>query len=309
MIGTNLKVSTILVIDDAEDIHRLLRLRLRGDQVRILGARSPAEGLDQARRVEPDLILLDIELPEMDGFKVLAQLKDDPETHEIPVIFLSGSNRSEEKVRGFMLGAVDFVTKPFDIAELRARVRAALHTRHLMQMLAKRAQIDGLTGLWNRAHFDQRLREAISAARRNQEDLCLLMSDIDHFKSLNDNHGHPFGDDVLTVFADEVLAQIRENDVACRYGGEEFAVILPSTTLGPGRAVAERCRTALQTRQWPGREDLVVTTSVGVAALSQCPERTPDAFVAAADGALYAAKNAGRNRVVVHEPDALQRAG
>lgn len=290
----------VLIVDDSVDIHRLLKIRLRNEQVTIASAFNGEEGLDKAIQNPPDLILLDIDMPGLSGFDVLSKLKESPDTHDIPVVFLSGTCGSEEKVRGFDLGAVDFITKPFDMAELRARVRSTLRTRQLVLMLAQRAQIDGLTGLWNRAHLDQRLAEFISGADRSGKPISLILSDIDKFKNLNDTHGHPFGDHVLQAFAENLTEQVRECDIPCRYGGEEFSVILPECDIESAACVAERCRASLEAITWKGRDDLVVTASFGVVSLDMIEDQTPAALIAAADQALYEAKESGRNRVIIH---------
>jgi len=292
--------STILIIDDSIDIHRLLKLRLKNQEVDIISTMGGKEGLTAAQDKQPDLILLDIHMPDMNGFEVLAELKDNPATVELPVIFLSGSDDSKDIIRGFDLGAVDYVTKPFDVAELRARVRSALRTRRLMAMLAQRAQIDGLTGLWNRAHLDEQLTAFLSASDRHGHDLSLLLCDIDHFKKLNDTCGHPFGDHVLQRFAKLLMSEARESDIPCRYGGEEFAIILPNITLPDALQVAERIRSHLESMTWKEHNDLRVTASFGVTDIG-CLEGKPFApqtMIDSVDQALYKAKHNGRNQVV-----------
>lgn len=299
MSTTGPDISRVLVIDDSADIHRLLKIRLRDINVNIISAFDGHEGLQLARVELPDLILLDIDMPGMSGFDTLSSLKSDPNTVAIPVIFLSGSGTATDKVRGFDLGAVDYVTKPFDVSELRARVRSALRTQHLLRMLSQRAQLDGLTGLWNRRHLDERLAEYIASATRHGRELSLIIGDIDHFKRLNDTFGHPFGDQVLVQFARLLVNESRESDVACRYGGEEFAVMLPDTSVEDARTVAERYRRSLESRTWAVRVPLVVTASFGIACLGQLRSRNAARLIEAADAALYAAKRGGRNRVAI----------
>src|ERR1043165_2806262 len=235
----------LLAIGDSPMIHRLLKARLRSERLEIHSATTGAMGLDTANTLLPELILLDVDMPEMDGFEVLARLKSDPRTHDIPVIFLSGSCSTAAKVRALEMGAVDFVTKPFDVGELKARVRSALRIRLLIQMLAQRAQIDGLTGLWNRSYFDQRLEEEIGIAQRHNTRLSLVLCDLDEFKRINDTYGHPFGDQVLEEFA-ALMLRGRAGDAACRYGGEEFAIILPRADVHEAAAVADRYRMSLK---------------------------------------------------------------
>jgi two-component system cell cycle response regulator len=293
--------SRLLAIDDSTMIHRLLKARLKSERLEIHSASSGCQGLQSARTLMPDLILLDVDMPEMDGFEVLVKLKADPHTHDIPVIFLSGSCSTESKVRGLDLGAFDFVTKPFDVGELKARVRSALRIRSLIQMLAQRAQIDGLTGLWNRPYFDQRLEEEVTIAQRHTQNLALILCDLDNFKSINDTYGHPFGDMVLEEFA-TMLAQGRAGDAACRYGGEEFAVILPRADAAEAAAVADRYRDSLKLRRWLDAPDLIATASFGVSDLRLLSEPCASGMVRAADEALYGAKDGGRDRVLLYAP-------
>lgn len=287
----------LLAIDDSELIHKLLKIRLQHERLDLRSALSGAEGLRLAKELHPEVILLDIELGDMDGFEVLAKLKADNETKDIAVIFISGFSEPVDRVRGLDLGAVDFITKPFEVIELTARVRSSLRLQQAMRMLEVKAQIDGLTGLWNRKYFDARLEAEFAESVRHAKPLSLIMTDIDKFKSLNDGYGHPFGDAVLERFARQ-LNSGRASDVACRYGGEEFGIILPSTTLDDARDVAERFRERLAAETWPRHEDLRVTASFGVSDLTCIsPNVLPRALVEAADKALYQAKHNGRNRV------------
>ena len=288
----------MLVIDDSDLVHRLLRARLKHERIELKSAIGGEEGLRMAREIKPELILLDIELEDLDGFEVLARLKADPETHDIAVIFVSASNETMDRVRGLDLGAVDFVGKPFDVGELKARVRSALRMQRLIRMLAQRARVDGLTGLWNRAYFDQRLRDEVAAANRYGQPLSLILCDLDHFKSLNDRFGHPFGDDVLER-AGGILNEGRGSDVACRYGGEEFGLILVGTDIEKAMETARRHQEMLQGIRFTDRENVNISASFGVADLG-CIENptSPSALIEAADQALYQAKNNGRNCVV-----------
>ena len=292
----------VLAIDDSDLVHRLLRARLRHERIDLHSVHTAEEGIEAARTLEPDVILLDIDLEDLDGFEVLARLKADPRTRDLAVIFVSASAETMDRVRGLDLGAVDFIGKPFDVTELRARVRSALRTQRLLRMLSQRAQLDGLTGLWNRAYFDDRLSKEISGALRHGSNVSLVIADLDHFKRLNDTYGHPFGDEVLERAA-MVLSGGRGQDVACRYGGEEFTIILPGTTVEEAVEVADRCRTALSRVEWSDRPEVSISGSFGVADLScVAGSPTPEGLVKAADTALYRAKSEGRNRVVRADP-------
>lgn len=291
---------SVLIIDDSADIHQLVSVRLKSERVILLHAYDAKEGLKLAREENPDLILLDLDMPDTDGMTLCRQLKDDKNLADIPVIFLTGTIDTETKVQAFDLGAVDYVTKPFDAVELKARVCAALKTKRYRDLLVTKAQIDALTGLWNRGHFNDQLVIEHKALERYGHPVSLLMMDIDHFKPINDNYGHPFGDAVLRQIAGVVGTASRETDVVCRYGGEEIAVILRDTPSDGARVIAERMRqmiTALELLA--GKDTVQVTASFGVAGSNQfeSDQITVEALVQAADKALYKAKAGGRNRV------------
>jgi len=291
----------LLAIDDSSLIHRLLKSRLKHERIEIHSADGGEQGLAMARSLMPDVILLDIDMPGMDGFDTLRELKACPEMHDIPVIFVSGTVDTKTKVRGLELGAIDFVSKPFDIAELKARVRSAVRIRSLIKMLAQRAHLDGLTGLWNRSYFNERLTQEISKAKRHEHDLTLILCDLDHFKALNDTYGHPLGDHVLEEFA-ELLNSGRDDDIPCRYGGEEFGIIMPNTTAEEGAGVAERIRKELQRKTWLNHNKLIVTASFGVTDMTRVAGPTLDTMIDSADKALYKAKET-RNCVSIAPGD------
>ena len=252
-----------------------------------------------ARSVRPSTILLDLDMPEMDGFEVLRALKDDPLTQSVPVIILSALHGSEDKVTAFDLGATDYVTKPFDLAELRARLRASLRLDHLLRLLADRADVDGLTGLGNRAHFDKRFAEKVAECKRYGHPLSLAMLDVDYFKRINDTWGHPAGDEVLQGVAQLLQRECRSPDVLCRYGGEEFALIMPNTGPRDAAVVAERIRGAMESNVWSRHPDQPITISIGLAGTESSSNTiTPEQWLEIADRNLYAAKRGGRNRVV-----------
>jgi len=285
----------ILLIDDSPEIHTLVKVRLGKEAVEIRCALDGVSGLAAAREFRPDLILLDVDMPGRDGFAVCVDLKSDPITIDVPIIFLTGTASTEDKVRGLELGATDYVAKPFDPAELRARVRASLRTRYLVDLLSKKAMIDGLTGLWNRAYLDTRLAAELSAAQRSSRPLSCVMADVDHFKSVNDTYGHGFGDDVLRTIAKVFSGCCRAEDIVCRYGGEEFAILLPNTSVKHAVELAERIRTAVEAHQLFYREAPVnVTCSTEVSTLRG---PAPPSLLELADEALYLAKRSGRNRV------------
>ncbi len=311
----------VLVIDDNESIHKLVVARLRPEGLEVIGEDDGERGIERAVSSQPDVILLDIGLPNVDGFEVCRRLKEHPSTRNIPIIFLTGTTDTESKVRGLDLGAVDYVTKPFDQVELRARVRAALRTKRLQDILEQQSFLDGLTGLWNRSYLDRRLESELNVARRYGRPLTLVLADVDHFKRVNDSLGHLFGDIVLQGIAEGLRAYARRSDIVARYGGEEFAILLTDTTLRATLHVSERLRMSAENRHFEARSEVVsVTASFGVA----CSEDiggvlTPEELIRAADLALYASKDAGRNCVHMYrdgelilttgDPDALGGSG
>jgi diguanylate cyclase (GGDEF)-like protein len=290
----------ILVIDDSPDIHELVDLAFTGQSYEVLHALDATDCCAVVRDKNPDVVLLDLNMPGLSGFDACVQLKADPRTEYVPVIFLTGERDTQRKVEGFELGAVDYISKPFNRAELLARVRSVLRTKQQRDRLAEQALTDALTGLGNRAAFEQRLSETVAAAIRYSRVASLVMIDLDHFKRLNDTYGHPFGDCVLRSVG-RVLAEAgRDTDVPCRYGGEEFVMLLTETRLGPAVMVAERVRSAIAELRLPFGPELVqVTASLGVASTSELePSRlSAEALLASADEALYRAKGGGRNRV------------
>lgn len=294
----------VLVIDDSLDIHRLIKIRLAKESFELVEAYDGGSGLAMARELKPSAILLDVDLPDCDGFSVCVALKEDPTTVNIPVVFLTGAASTEEKVRGLEIGAIDYVTKPFDSFELIARVRAALRTSYLLELLSQKAMIDGLTGLWNRSYLDSQLYIQLTAARRREAPLACIMADIDHFKSINDTYGHHCGDEILREVAKVLSEQCRVDDIVCRFGGEEFSILLPNTKLDDAQAIAERLRHEIEQMPISYRNHSIqITCSFGVADLRSS---IPLSLIELADQALYQAKNRGRNQVVVHLADQTQ---
>ena len=254
----------ILVIEDSATTRLFVR-RILESEAMVIEASDGEEGLLMCRVERPDLILLDVSLPGADGFETLKRLKADFQTSGIPVIFLSAMADTKTKVRGLDLGAVDFVTKPFEPIDLRARVRVALRIKTMQNLLEQRAHIDALTGLANRYAMNDRLLAECRACRVRGVPLAALVIDLDRFKSVNDRLGHPQGDALLKATARALLESIRDGDFVARHGGDEFVVIAPDCDRDGASALGHRIRYRLGLiRELMDSVPVAVTASVGV---------------------------------------------
>lgn len=299
----------ILVADDSTAVRTILRRRLVAAGYDVVEAGNGEEAVRHARACLPDLVLLDVEMPVLDGFQVMSVLRADSALRDVPVIFLSSRVETSELVEGLDLGAFDYVKKPCDVGELVARVRAGLRWKaradelhRLAQDLGTLGSTDVLTGLPNRRALQGRLAVLVDEARARQESLVVAIVDVDHFKRVNDEQGHPVGDAVLQSVAHRLRSAVRPGQVLGRWGGEEFLALSPTLTDDAALRFGDRLRALVGWEPVPledGRT-LPVTVSVGLA--SGVPGDA-DGLVALADAALYRAKQGGRNRVV-RAPDA-----
>ena len=297
--------ATVLITDDSLVIRAVVRSHLEAEGYRVIESVDGMAALEQCRQSPPDVILMDIEMPGLDGYQVLAELKNDPELRDLPVVFLTTLTDMDSILKGLHGGAHDYLKKPFEPAELVARVAAAAHVKRLQDQLRERnseldllSRTDALTGLYNRRHLEVELNARHSDALRHDDPICILLLDIDHFKLVNDRHGHPAGDVVLSVFAQRLVKELRAGDVACRWGGEEFLVVLPRTDLTCALAVGERIRLAIAATPIVAAGANIPVTVSGGCALG--PAGSVDELVLASDTNLYAAKTAGRNQIVSH---------
>ncbi|MCX5683038.1 MAG: diguanylate cyclase, partial [Planctomycetota bacterium] len=218
----------VLIIDDSPEALAVARARLEKEEnLTVSCAEGGQLGLKALKAEKPDLILLDVDMPDISGFDLCKTIKADPELCMIPIVFLTGSSDAQDKIRGLDLGAVDYISKPFDAFELRARVRAALRTKHFQDLLIEYAQIDPLTSLPNRRALRERLAQEWDRLMRHGGRLSFIMVDLDHFKRVNDTYGHSIGDRVLQEAARVLQAQCRKIDLPARYGGEEFGIVVP----------------------------------------------------------------------------------
>lgn len=299
----------ILVADDDPDIRGLVALVLGRAGYRISTANDGLEAYALARERAWDLLLLDVSMPGMDGYAVCRELQAASSTPP-PVIFLTANDHTSARVAGLDAGAVDYVVKPFDAAELTARVRAALRTKAVTDQLAAEAATDSLTGLLNRSQLHLRAAEAVAISARHGRPLACLMIDVDHFKRINDTFGHAAGDAVLVEVARRLRRACRASDVAVRYGGEEFVLLLPETGAEGARVTAEKIRSVIAAEPvsfseafvpgGPARAGDVLEIPVRVSIGGACFAERMDgssALLAVADKALYRAKQLGRNRI------------
>ena len=294
-------MATVLLVDDEEVNLYALKIILEARQYRCLTASNGPDALRIASEALPDAILLDIHMPVMDGYEVCRRLKEDERTHPIPIVFLTARYRDQEEViHGLDLGANDYVTKPFNPEELLARVAVMVRVRKAEDAVREASHRDDLTGLYNRRFLQQRLEEELHRASRYSLKMSCIMLDIDHFKSINDAHGHSAGDFVLQEVAAIMKRHVRKSDLAIRYGGEEFMLILFESDKNQAQRVAERVRADVESHgfQWQGHT-LSLTISSGVASFPDAGISMPDELIARADSALYAAKASGRNMVRV----------
>jgi diguanylate cyclase (GGDEF)-like protein len=305
----------LLVVEDDEIQGSALRNSLEAAGFSVVWVQSGFEALKIARSESPDVIILDVIMTGMDGLAVCRWLKMTHATQDIPIIMLTARGEVHDRVEGLNVGANDYMSKPCAPEELEARILAALRVREAQAELRERNQqleamvhrvealaiTDPLTGLYNRRRFSDVLRREFALTRRYQNSLSCLMLDIDHFKEHNDKHGHDFGDRVLKDLASLLSQNIREVDVACRYGGEEFVLLLPHTPKDKAMIVAERIVHRVRKLRLEIKEEQVaITISVGISSTGDVKAADPEALVRAADGALYEAKRQGRDRIVLY---------
>jgi diguanylate cyclase (GGDEF)-like protein len=298
--GTGPARSTLLVVDDQRINLELINDMFQADH-EVCVATSGQEALEFCETRLPDLILLDVVMPDMDGHEVCRRLKQNPMTRDIPVIFITARDNLVDEVQGLEEGAVDFIGKPLVPALVRARVRAHLTLKQQSDFLHSLAFIDGLTGVGNRRNFDETLSAEWRRCVRTAQPLSLIMLDIDYFKPYNDHYGHQEGDECLKIVA-ATLKQCfsRSHDLVARYGGEEFACVLPDTPLEGAEKKARELQEAIRALQLPHAASPIapiITMSIGVAVAMPARGDAPTSLINAADGLLYAAKQAGRNTI------------
>jgi len=302
--------ASILIVDDIDDNLEILGNLLTFDGYEVQTARDGEEALKRVQDSRPDLILMDVLMPGMNGFELCERLKSKESTKDIPVIFVSSMSDIDSKVKGFKVGGVDYINKPYQHAEIVIRVNTHLTMLRLRQHLEKQnaelerlANTDYLTNLYNRRSFFHAAEGEFAEAIRSENPLSITLLDLDFFKQVNDAYGHLVGDQVLVHIAKLIRMYCRIRDVAARYGGEEFIILHPSIDKQDAFLIVDRIRKEVEETPFVlDGNQIEVTLSAGVVDLSTCTGCTRiDDVLGLADKALYRAKDAGRNRVVLFD--------
>jgi diguanylate cyclase (GGDEF)-like protein len=285
----------VLLVDDNPDKRQLLTVALEAAGYSVHAATDGVEGLAAVEALTPDLIITDVMMPKMDGYEMARRVRANPATRFIPIIIQTSARAAAEDARrGAEVGALGYITDPTDLGLLLARARTLLDFKNYLDSCEEAAFTDHLTGLANRRRFERQLAREVARTRRYERPFCLLMLDIDHFKRVNDTHGHETGDEALRRLGNTLQAGTRGIDIAARIGGEEFAIILTETDSRRGLEVAERLREEVKATEIPGAGH--VTVSIGLAECTVAFSDVRELF-SVADAALYEAKRAGRDRV------------
>ncbi|HKM43214.1 MAG TPA: diguanylate cyclase [Limnochordia bacterium] len=291
----------VLIVEDVH-LNAQILLNVLGDDYDLRVASNGVEAIAMVKEQMPDLILLDIVMPEMDGYAVCAELQGNPNTRDIPILFLTALEGDKNEAYGIELGAMDYIRKPFNVPVVKAKIRNHLELKRYKDILKRDSRVDGLTRIPNRRRFDEAFHEECSRAARNKTSLAVLMMDLDLFKAYNDTYGHLQGDDVLKLVAKALYNMLqRPGDLIARWGGEEFVALLPETALEGACRVAERLRLAVFDLKIPHEASTygnVLTISVGVAVSDVQEWKSCSTLLQKADEAMYRAKSKGRNTVV-----------
>jgi diguanylate cyclase (GGDEF)-like protein len=291
--------NTLLVVDD-ENVNLKVLNHILGNEYTIYTAKNGTSAIEKTKEYKPDLILLDIIMPGMDGYQTLNAIRENEEIKKIPVIFITGLDSDEDEEKGLSLGAADYITKPFSAAIVKLRVQHQIRIINQLRTIERLSLIDQLTNIPNRRCFDQRLQIEWKMAIREKAPISLLMIDIDNFKNVNDTYGHQQGDKILQMVAKTFTKAFRRPaDFAARWGGEEFIILLPNTHREGAMEIAEKIRDDIEKTETPSYEGekIKITISIGVNSLVPAQNSSLNAFISNADEALYAAKEAGKNKV------------
>ncbi len=300
------KKKTILVIDD-EVINIDILLDLLDDRYDVIPALSASQALEILEKSSINLILLDIVMPNIDGYELCKRLKDAKNTKYIPVVFITANTTESSIEQAFEVGGVDYVTKPFKPKELLARVDTHLKMQELINDLRKSqeelkllASIDPMTKLYNRRYFAEISKHVVSLSKREKTITTIIMIDIDKFKNINDTYGHEVGDKVIIYLSKKLKELTRESDVVCRYGGEEFVILLPETSTEGATIIANKIREEIQSLYLivEKNQKIKYTISLGISQV-KIYDKNIESALRRSDDALYKAKNNGRNQVCI----------
>jgi len=295
----NTASNTILLVDD-ETVNLMFLTNILSPEYTVYIAQDGQSAIRKAEEVSPDIILLDIIMPGMNGYEVLSVLRDKHETRDIPVIFITGLNSSKDEEKGLESDAVDYISKPFSVGIVKLRVRNQIRIINQMREINRLSVTDLLTGISNRRGFEHQMRREWGRAIREKLPISILMIDVDHFKVFNDTYGHQQGDAVLQEVAIAISRCVtRTTDFAARWGGEEFIVMLPNTEIKGALIVAENIRENIEQIPvyLPDGTTAQVTVSIGVGTTTPEPGDMNEKLISEADKALYTAKESGRNNV------------
>jgi diguanylate cyclase (GGDEF)-like protein len=303
----NPNLFSILAIDDSTVNLKLVQKVVEKGGYKCLLCSDSEEAFYFLENHNIDLILMDLMMPTIDGLQLCSKIKSDPKFQEIPIIFITANYEKENLIQAFDLGAVDYINKPFYPKELLARIKTHLELKYTRDQLQKTlteveklATTDYLTGIPNRRHFYTLAEREFRIASRRQHSFSLLVIDLDKFKTINDNYGHPVGDEAIKLSAQEIINSLRQEDLCSRWGGEEFVVLLSDTNMDEAKIVAERIRNKIsQLKLEVNDKNLTITVSIGLT-IYHPNDSSLDAVFQRADQALLQAKNNGRNRVICY---------
>ncbi|MGD1887448.1 MAG: PleD family two-component system response regulator [Cohaesibacteraceae bacterium] len=297
----------LLIVDDRESSYERLKSTLQ-KQYEVEVHTDPASALFHIAETTYDLVIISLSLKDYDGLRLCSQLRNLEKTRALPLVIVTEPENDAKVLRARDMGVNDYLVRPIDPNELLARTATQVRRKHYADQLRSNVEqtmemaiMDGLTGLYNRRYFDSQFRTLAQQAASRDKKLSIVLTDIDFFKSINDTHGHDVGDEVLREFGDRVQRSVRGADIACRYGGEEFVLVLPDSDKEAAMAIAERLRVRMEQdaiADSGNSKELSITLSLGVASVDG-PEDTAEAILKRADEALYRAKREGRNRVML----------
>jgi diguanylate cyclase (GGDEF)-like protein len=293
------KENSVLIVDD-EVVNITALTNILSQEYKIYTAKNGQDAVNIAKEYHPDVILLDILMPDVDGYETLSKLKNDEDTQSIPVIFITGLVNIENEEKGFILGASDFISKPYSPAIVKLRIRNQINIVNQLRISNQLSTTDQLTGIPNRRSFNIQVNKEWGRNMRDKKPLSLILLDIDRFKDFNDTYGHQQGDEVLRIIATTLKESLkRSSDFAARWGGEEFVILLPSTDMNGALIIAERIRENIERTPIPvvNGQCVAVTVSIGVAMLIPTQEMNQNDLISQSDRALYRAKEKGRNNV------------